>query len=249
MGEINRRTMKKWVSAVSGAGLLGAVAVGAPAQEAQRQENRQQRQQDFQRQQRFQMRPNMMMPDEVVEDMLVVRLAERSNLTPFVKITVRDGVATISGKVPSEAAERRALGIAGSTTGVTSVRDQISVDPSIGKGRSERNLSQGELARQVAQRIAKNIEGAKAGEDWWFDGWRVEGPYNRWNVVIESDEPGRVTIDGDVPSLNLMRKVIESAANTPGVTGLESDLELERPYYDYGYPYRYPYLDYGYPYL
>lgn len=246
MKEETKRQALKWGSLLPGVFLMSAVmAEGVPAQERQRQQDRQQRQQQSQAMNRSPF------PNDVIEDLLVIRMAERSNLTRVIKVSVKEGVATISGKVPDEATERRALRIARNTPGIMSVRDEISIDPSLKRviSEKERNVNEKELIKQVAQKIAASIEGAKAGEDWWFEGWRVEGEFNTWNLVVEVDEPGFVILEGDVPSLDIMRKAVEAAAQVPGVRAVDTDLELEL-YRAFGYPYRgygYPYA-WGYPY-
>lgn len=186
-----------------------------------------------------------------LEDWIVVRLAARASYTPGIDVKVSDGVVTLMGKVPSEEIRRRAMRVAGRTPAVTRVRDELTVDPSV--RRSERLLEGSALAKQVATRIASNIEGAQAGEDWWFTGWRVEGPFNTWNITVEADEPGRVVLEGDVPKWDIMRKAVEAAANAPGVRVVDSELEYEpnyypiyrygaERYYDDGYYPYYPYL-------
>lgn len=241
-----RRKTLKWASLVPGVFLMSALmAEGVTAQERQRQQARQPAQQQSQTMNRS------AFPDDVLEDLLVIRMAERSNLVNVIKVNVRDGVATLSGKVPSERSEQRALRIARTMPGITSVRDEISVDKSMTR-RDAPVIGEAELAQQVAQRIAKNIEGAKAGEDWWLGGWRVEGEFNTWNLVVEADEPGRVILEGEVPSLDIMRKAIEAAFAVPAVLRVEPNLELDRDY-AYGAYGGYPYAGYrnrvyGYPY-
>lgn len=190
--------------------------------------------------------------DNALEDYLVVRLAEYSNLIPAVKVQVADGTATLSGRVPSEQAKQRAIRIVRSTRGISSVRDQIKVDTSMEKaiGELARNVNEKELAQHVARRIADKIEGAQAGEDWWLTGWRVEGPYNTWNFVVETEETGFVMLEGEVPSWDIMRKAVEAAASVPGVRRVDSDLELQQYFNDRyrGFGYRGPYDRYGDPY-
>ena len=256
--EKTKRKAFKSGSVLAGAFLMSAlIPEGIPAQERQRQQARQPAQQQSQTMNRG------AFPDDVLEDLVVIRMAERASLVNVIKVNVRDGVATLSGKVPSDRAEQRALRIARTTRGITSVRDEISVDKSMTR-RDAPVIAEAELVKQVAQRIAKNIEGAKAGEDWWFDGWRVEGEFNTWSLVVEVDEPSRVILEGEVPSLDIMRKAIEAAYAVPSVLGVDPNLELDRDYaygayggYPYtGYPYRSgsPYADgyrnrvYGYPY-
>jgi len=189
--------------------------------------------------------------DEMAEGWIIVKLAAHHGFDD-VNVEVQDGVAKLSGKVASDAAENRALRIANRTMGVESVRDQLTVDTSIDNNKEAKNVPDQELTKQVAQKIADKIEGAKAGKDWWFAGWRVEGPYNRWNFVVDADR-GYVTLDGDVPSMEIMRKAVEAAGHVAGVRTVDSDLNLESypgyyaplnpryPYYNQYYGYAYPY--------
>ena len=172
--------------------------------------------------------PDRQMSDQKLEDWIIVRLANRASYTPGINVDVRDGVVTLSGKVPNEEVKRRAMRIASTTSQVTAVRDELAVDASMRKAEA---LGGPELAKQVATRIASRMDGAKAGEDWWLAGWRVEGPFNTWSMTVESDEPGRVVLEGDVPKWDVMRKAVEAAANVPGVRVVDSELEYEPDYY------------------
>jgi hypothetical protein len=167
--------------------------------------------------------------DESAEAWLIVKLFARPGLNN-VNVEVDNGVATLSGKVPTEQAKRRAVRIANSAFGIGSVRDQLSVDSSLAN-RREANVADKNLAQRVAQKIAANVQGAKAGEDWWFEGWRVEGPYNRWNVVVDVDGPGQVNVEGEVPNVRLMEKIVKAAASVDGVRTVDSDLQVEPNYY------------------
>lgn len=108
------------------------------------------------------------------------------------------------------------------------------------RARLERRRSRAQSARRPA------IPGAKAGEDWWLTGWRVEGEDNVWTFTVETDD-GQVYLEGDVPRLEIMRKAVDAARNVPGVVSVRSDFELDRMYARYPYMgYRYP--GWGYPY-
>lgn len=188
--------------------------------------------------------------DEAIEGFLVVKFAARSGFNE-VDVEVQDGIAELSGQVSSKEARTRALRIANLTMGVRGVRDQLQVDASLDK-RQSKSVPDRQLTEQVATKIAADIDGAKAGKDWWFDGWRVEGPFNRWNFVVEADD-GTVTLEGEVPNLDIVRKAVESARGVAGVRTVDSDLEIERylyhgerrdfhgGYYGYAYPY-YPHV-------
>jgi osmotically-inducible protein OsmY len=182
--------------------------------------------------------------DETTEGWLVSKLFARPGMSN-IDVEVDNGIATLSGKVPSEQAKRRAVQVANSTAGVESVRDRLTVDSSLAN-RREPNISEKDLAKQVAQKIANTIDGAKSGEDWWFEGWRVEGPYDRWSMVVEVTEPGRVMLDGEVPNVDTMKKVVKAAGNVAGVRTVDNDLQIQSnqylgrsPYYE---PYYGPYL-------
>lgn len=196
--------------------------------------------------------PEVGVSDRQMEDWIVVALAARSSFRPGMQVAVSDGIPSISGTVPTIAARNRALRAVHSVT-EGPVQDRLTVGI---RSYPEPPRSGPDLSREIARNIAKRISGAKAGEDWWFAGWRVEGPYNLWNLTVESDQPGHVVLDGDVPIWNIMRIAIEAAASVPGVRVVESDLEFEPQYYPrfrYGtryYPGRHPYspLPYGPPY-
>lgn len=184
--------------------------------------------------------------DEAIEGFLVVKLAARSGFND-VDVELQDGIAELSGRVSSEAAHTRALRIANLTMGVRGVRDQLKVDASLDK-QPMKTVPDGQLNEQVATKIAAEIDGAKAGKDWWFEGWRVEGPFNRWNFVVEADE-GAVTLEGEVPNLDIVRKAVESARGVAGVRTVDSDLEIERySYYGERRGYHGGYYGYAYPY-
>lgn len=97
--------------------------------------------------------------DETTEGWLVSKLFARPGMGN-VDVEVDNGIATLSGKVPSEQAKRRAVQVANSTAGVESVRDRLTVDSSLAN-RREPNISEKDLAKQVAQKIANTIDGAK----------------------------------------------------------------------------------------
>ena len=93
--------------------------------------------------------------------------------------------------MPSEADRRRALRIVRRTTGVNEVRDQLRVNPSLLT--TAPAIADTELSQRVAMQIARTIDGAKAGEDWWLEGWRVEGRDGDWTMVVTSNQ-GNVTL-------------------------------------------------------
>jgi osmotically-inducible protein OsmY len=189
-----------------------------------------------------------------LEDRIFVRLAERAWAGADFKIDASDGQVAISGTVPNEEAKQRILSLVRRTPGVTDVKDQMTIasasarQPAASAGArqpSAANVPDDQLEQRVAERIAGALQDAKAGKDWWFGGWRVEGRDNEWNLVVHSDE-GRVSLDGDVPRLDIVRDAVQAALNTEGVQSVRSDLNVDRRYA--GRPYRdaHPYGPYAY---
>jgi osmotically-inducible protein OsmY len=186
--------------------------------------------------------------NEYTEDLILVRLAERAWVGGDFQVKVQQGAATVSGTVPSEAARARMLRVVRRTPGITEVHDRIQVRPASAIGGAPA-ATDAQLAQRVAQQLAGTLSGAKAGEDWWGTGWRVEGPSNAWSFIVQVEQ-GDVTIDGEVPRFSVIRQVVEKAADVQGVQSVRSQLEVERPHYPYApygyFPYGYPY--YAYPY-
>jgi osmotically-inducible protein OsmY len=168
--------------------------------------------------------------DQELADRVFVRLAERAWAGADFQIRADQGVVAIGGTVPSEAARHRVLRTARRTPGVLDVRDHLRIDPAASPPAPANQLiGDAELAQRVALGIAAALPGAKAGPDWWFTGWRVEGPGNQWSLVVHADQ-GRVLLDGDAPRTSIVRRAVESALRVPGVRSVESDLEVDRRY-------------------
>lgn len=192
--------------------------------------------------------------ERLLEDRVYVRLAERAWVGGDFKASVSRGVVTLSGTVPTEQNKQKMLRIARQTVGVTELRDQLRVDPSVSAQRDGRApVADAELSKQVAQKIAGAITGARAGEEWWFSGWRVEGPDRHWNTTVAADN-GAVTLEGDVPYDSIVRRSVDAALQVPGVRSVRSEITIDRtsgrysPYSRYGAYGYYGYGGFGYPY-
>jgi hypothetical protein len=176
-----------------------------------------------------------------LEDRIYVRLAERAWVGADFDARVNQGIVTVSGTVPSEQTRQGILRVVRRTRGVSEVRDQLRVDPAVGRDRGGSPVPDAELARRVAHTIAGTLAGAKAGQDWWFTGWRVEGPYQSWTMVVDAVD-GEVTLDGEVPSGSTIRTAVQAALQVPGVLSVRSEIEIESilhgsPLYYWWHPY------------
>ena len=94
--------------------------------------------------------------NDMIADLVVMELAERSSFYPHMKVSVDQGVVTLSGKVRSETAEHRALRIARRTPAVISVRNQLEVDPALGK-------TDKPVGNEAESLMFRNYRGEKSG--------------------------------------------------------------------------------------
>jgi hypothetical protein len=183
---------------------------------------------------------------QMLEDRVFLHLAERGWAGKDFKITAQGNTVTLSGTVPNEAARARIMRIVRMTPGVVDATDRLQVSASAAASRTGTAIPDRELAQRVARQIAGKIPGAKAGEDWWFTGWRVEGDAGLWNLTVEADD-GQIFLNGDVPRPAIARQAVQAALEVPGVQSVRSDFDLDRYYVDYPY-YGHPYRAWGYPY-
>ena len=235
------------IALVLGTSVAGAAEQGTQGKQGAQGTKQQTSQQEMSQQRMSQhQRDRMGRSDRALEDRVFVRLIESPMLGPDLTVKADGGVVTLSGTVGSEQAKQRALRTARRTPGVDEVKDQLRVDTSraqrAGTGAA---VNDTELAKRVAQQVAREITGANAGEDWWGTGWRVEGAENRWNFIVEADG-GAITLEGDVPRHEIIRKAAEAARKVQGVTSVRTELDIERRYGAYGPYYGYPYGAYGY---
>jgi hypothetical protein len=205
-------------------------------------------QQQSQQQGRQAARDQAQRRNSMLEDRVLVRLAEHAWVGGDFKVQADGNMVTLSGTVPSEQTKQRILRVTRRTFGVVQVRDQLRVNPSVASPPAT-TVDDSVLTQRVAQQIARQLQGAKAGEDWWLTGWRVEGPGNRWTFTVEAQN-GNIWLEGEVPHYSQMRQAIDAARNVQGVRSVRSNLEIDRDYYPvYGwYPGAYPgyaYAPYG----
>jgi hypothetical protein len=159
-------------------------------------------------------------------DRVFLRLAESPSLAMAdIRVTADRQTVTLAGAVPSEEARRRAVWLAGTTPGVRDVRDQLSVDPAAARARLE-EVSDRDLARQVAKKLAtETFPGARAREAWLF-GWKVERPAGDLDFDVYVDG-GQVTLAGRVPAASDLPEAVRTVRTVPGVRSIRSSLSFE----------------------
>lgn len=172
-----------------------------------------------------------------------------------IDVDVKNGVVTLQGTVPSEAARARAIAVAKANDGVKNVVDQLRIAPARGSNmaaRADRAEDKAERAGEKAARAGERAadKTARAGEraadktasatrrtgraiD---DGWIKSKIYAQyladWNTVLnDSDidvdvDNNVVTLNGTVKTAAAKSKAVSIAKATDGVKGVTDNLKV-----------------------
>lgn len=155
----------------------------------------------------------------ITQELAASRSLAGSNITA----KVEGKTVTLEGTVESEAAKRRAEGIAGRVDGVDKVDNRLRVDKTMAD-RSMTEVDDNELAKQVAQKLQQEVlTDAKAKENWFF-GWSVEGRENQIDVNVDD---GSVELTGEARSLDELTKIVRTVRSMPGVASVRAELKFE----------------------
>lgn len=121
--------------------------------------------------------------NQLLADVVFLRLAESHSLAQAsIRVRTQDGVVTLEGTVPSEQAKQRATEIARRTLGVQQVRDLLRVDQQAAST-AVQNVDDGELTKQVAQKLATETFPTADPQQDWFYGWEVENTNPDWEFT------------------------------------------------------------------
>lgn len=130
------------------------------------------------------------------------------------------GTVTLTGAVRDPLQRERAKRIASQTAGVGKVRDELRVDASLA---APALLSDEELARQVALKLASASTLQASAKQGWTYGWRVEG--DGWELDVEVDD-GDVSLEGVVLLQPHIPEFVTAAREVSGVRSVRAELEL-----------------------
>jgi hyperosmotically inducible protein len=137
-----------------------------------------------------------------------------------IDVDAKDGMVTLQGTVPSEAARKRALELARKNDGVKGVTDELRVIPP---------------AAATPNKSGDTTAGAgsKRSVD---DGWIKSKIYAQfmadWNTVLDDSdidvdvERGQVTLNGTVKSAEAKSRAVAIAKGTDGVKGVTDRLKV-----------------------
>ena len=154
-----------------------------------------------------------------------------------IDVDVKNGVVTLQGTVPSEAARSRALAVAKANDGVKSVVDQLRIAPVArhdGEGKVE---AAGEKVGAAGEKAAdKTVSAAKKTGRAVDDGWIKSKIYAQyladWNTVLDDSDididvkNNVVTLNGTVKSAEAKTKAVATAKSTDGVKNVHDNLRV-----------------------
>lgn len=150
-----------------------------------------------------------------------------------IDVDVKNGVVTLQGTVPSEAARARALAVAKANDGVKGVTDQLRIAPARAGGMERAG---DKTARAGEKAVDKTAATGRATGRAIDDGWIKSKIYAQyladWNTVLnDSDididvENNVVTLNGTVKSAEAKAKAVAIAKATDGVKSVRDNLKV-----------------------
>ena len=152
-----------------------------------------------------------------------------------IDVDVKNGVVTLQGTVPSEAARARAIAEAKKTDGVKSVIDQLKIAPAAQRRQDGQGAGQ-DRRRPPTRPSDKTASAAKKTGRAIDDGWIKSKIYAQymadWNTVLnDSDididvQNNMVTLNGTVKSAEAKAKAVSIAKATDGVKSVKDNLRV-----------------------
>jgi hyperosmotically inducible protein len=164
-----------------------------------------------------------------------------------IDVDVKNGVVTLQGTVPSEAARSRALAVAKANDGVKSVVDQLKIAPARGTNMAGKVDKAEDKAERAADKTAragekaadKTVSATKSTGRAIDDGWIKSKIYAQymadWNTVLDDSNididvnNNVVTLNGTVKSAQAKAKAVATAKATDGVKSVRDNLRVAAP--------------------
>ena len=152
-----------------------------------------------------------------------------------IDVDVKNGMVTLQGTVPSEAARARAIASAKNNDGVKGVTDQLRIAPAM-HDRGTIDKAQDKTANAAEKAGDKTASGAKKTGRAIDDGWIKSKIYAQymadWNTVLDDSDidvdvaNNYVTLNGTVKSAAAKAKAVSIAKATDGVKGVKDNLRV-----------------------
>ena len=177
---------------------------------------------------------------KVHSEMLDEDVLDGSNID----VDVKNGVVTLQGTVPSEAARARALEVARKNDGVKNVVDQLRIAPAHGTNMAKKADKAEDKMAKAADKTEDKMD--KAGDKTAGaakktgraidDGWIKSKIYAQyladWNTVLNDSDidvdvtNNMVVLNGTVKSAEAKAKAVSIAKATDGVKGVKDNLRV-----------------------
>lgn len=161
-----------------------------------------------------------------------------------IDVDVKNGVVTLQGTVPSEAARARALEVSRKNDGVKNVVDELKIAPARGTNMAGKVDKAQDKTARAADKAEDKMD--KAGDKTASatkktgraidDGWIKSKIYAQyladWNSVLDDSDidvdvdNNMVTLNGTVKSAAAKTKAVEIARKTDGVKGVKDNLRI-----------------------
>lgn len=160
--------------------------------------------------------------DDVLRDAIVHRLSNSGSLAGTdIAVEVENRKVFLSGTVASKHEKERAAHIAYKARGSRDVRNNLKIDAAAIEARRAVQISDEELVASVANALVDDaFPWAEAKENWLY-GWEVDG--KNWEFDVEADQ-GRITLDGDVDSYEMIVAATIHVRRIPGVKAIDNKL-------------------------
>jgi hyperosmotically inducible protein len=153
-----------------------------------------------------------------------------------IDVDVKNGVVTLQGTVPSEAARARALAVAKANDGVKNVVDQLKIAPA-SHTMSDKTARAADKAEDKMDKAGdKTASAAKKTGRAIDDGWIKSKIYAQymadWNTVLDDSDidvdvaNNVVTLNGTVKSAQAKAKAVSVAKATDGVKSVKDNLKV-----------------------
>jgi hyperosmotically inducible protein len=156
-----------------------------------------------------------------------------------IDVDVKNGVVTLQGTVPSEAARSRAVAVAKANDGVKNVVDQLKIGPP--RTTTANKEQAADRAEDRAQRAGekaadKTASATRSAGRAIDDGWIKSKIYAQyladWNTVLNDSDidvdvnNNMVTLNGTVKTAEAKTRAVSIAKATDGVKGVKDNLRV-----------------------
>ena len=153
-----------------------------------------------------------------------------------IDVDVKNGVVTLQGTVPSEAARSRAVAVAKANDGVKNVVDQLKIGAPHTSTANKAERA-GEKTANAAERAAYNTANAgrsagRAIDDGWIKSKIYAQYLADWNTVLNDSyidvdvNNNMVTLNGTVKTAEAKARAVSIAKATDGVKGVKDNLRV-----------------------